>query len=498
MGIIYIFILILLASAFEPRYVVILLVLNLIVGLFLSAFQIVIALIPNSKPKRRPLEREPFVSIFIPSYNEPPAILIQTIDALSRLDYRNYEVLVIDNNTRSEKVWKPVEAYMETKNKKFHFFHVGHLSGFKAGALNYLMDEMNEKAEHIAVIDADYLVEPDFLKVAMPYFSEDRIALVQFPQKYRNRTKGNQPIADEYRHFFEIYMNMANNLDCVPSTGTVSVYNLAALKSVGGFRGDALTEDADVGLRLYGAGYRGVYVEHQVGFGLMPYDLESYRKQKWRWAFGNAQSLKKLFLLFGKMPFKSWIGFLSHLTAWHHFHFLPFAALAAFPVLLHPDIPITDYHRQILFFASLSILATIAAKMVLFLVTMRKQNDFFGRAVRAFVVHMGLTMVYSEALVSFIFREKFAFARTNKFILRKVPSLVKNTYVEFLLGTWFLMGAILALYWERPIVIVAFLISAGALFSIYYVDRKLAPTKEFSKKILEKAEEEYEKYLPAK
>src|SRR5256886_16639099 len=44
--------------------------------------------------------RLPRVSIHVPAYNEPPAMLIETLDALARLDYPDFEVLVIDNNTR--------------------------------------------------------------------------------------------------------------------------------------------------------------------------------------------------------------------------------------------------------------------------------------------------------------------------------------------------------------------------------------------------------------
>ena len=290
-GIILFFILIALASVFIPQYVLVLVVLNLSVGLFLSFFQIVIALLPNFKPKRKQMQSQPFVSILVPAYNEPPTILMQTLDTLSHLKYDNFEVLIIDNNTKDASVWKPVEVFARTLGEKFRFFHVDPLSGFKAGALNYLLGRLDSRSEYTVVLDADYLVRSDFLSTALPYFSEEKIALVQFPQHYRNCTKENQPIADEYRHFFGIYMNMANHLDCVPSTGTVSVYKSGVLKQLKGFRGEALTEDADLGLRIYGAGYKGIFVDRPVGYGLMPYDLEAYRRQKWRWAFGNAQSL---------------------------------------------------------------------------------------------------------------------------------------------------------------------------------------------------------------
>ncbi|OGI26161.1 MAG: hypothetical protein A3J76_01795 [Candidatus Moranbacteria bacterium RBG_13_45_13] len=489
------FLLILVTTIIVPQYVVVLLVLNFCAGLFLSIFQIVSAFLPHSTPKRKRMKTTPFISILVPAYNEPPTILIQTLEALSRLKYDHFEVLVVDNNTKDTAVWKPVEAFVKTLDSNFRFFHVDPLSGFKAGALNYLLERMDSRSEYVAVIDADYLVKPDFLATALSYFSGEDIALVQFPQHYRNCTEKNQPIVDEYRHFFGIYMNMANHFDCVPSTGTVSLYKLNVLRMIGGFRGEVLTEDADVGLRIYGLGYRGIYIDRPIGSGLIPYDLEAYRKQKWRWSFGNAQSLKTLFMLFGKIPFRSWVGFLSHLTAWHHFHFLPFAVLAASPIILHPTVPITQYHKQILIFASLSICITLASKMLLFLVTLRKEKKFFIRAFRAFVIHMGMTLVYSEAWIAFIFQRKFAFERTNKFILKKTPSLIKNSYEEFLLGSWYLLGAAAAIMWGKPIVAVAFFIAASALFSIYYVYWKISPTKSYSKKILADIEKKYSPFI---
>lgn len=496
MGIILFFILIALASAFIPQYVLVLVVLNLFAGLLLSFFQIIIALLPNFKPKRKKMKSQPFASILVPAYNEPPTILMQTLDTLSHLKYENFEVLIIDNNTKDASVWKPVEVFVRTLGKKFHFFHVDPLSGFKAGALNYLLGRLDSRSEYVAVLDADYLVRSDFLTTALSYFSDENIALVQFPQYYRNGTKQNQPIVDEYRHFFGIYMNMANHLDCVPSTGTVSVYNSRVLKQLGGFREEALTEDADVGLRIYEAGYRGIYVDRPIGYGLMPYDLEAYKHQKWRWAFGNAQSLRTLFSMFGKISFKSWFGFLLHLTAWDHLNFLPFAVIAAYVVVLLPFTPITEQHRQLLDIASVSLFVMLVCKRILFWVSLRHQEKAFKRSWRAFLVHMGMTLTYSGAWLAFLFQTKSVFERTNKFILAKMPNLFKNTYKELLLGIWFLAGVAEAFFMGGRITIkLTFFIASLVLFCVYYVNWKIYPTKAYSKKLLADIESKYKPFL---
>lgn len=496
MGIVLFFILILLTSALIPQVVLVLVVLNLLAGLFLSIFQITIALLPNFRPKKIWLKSQPFVSILVPAYNEPPTVLMQTLHKLSQLRYRNYEVLIIDNNTKDESVWKPVEVFTRTLGERFRFFHVDPISGFKAGALNYLIKRLSPKSEYIAVIDADYRVRSDFLITALPFFSDEKIALVQFPQKYRNCNKDNQPIADEYRHFFGIYMNMANHLDCVPSTGTVSVYKTSILRLIGGFRGESLTEDADVGLRIYRAGYRGIYVDQPVGDGLMPYDLENYKHQKWRWAFGNAQSLQTLFMMFGKIPFKSWFGFLLHLTAWDHLNFLPFAVIAAYVIVLLPFTPLTFEHRLLLDTASVSLLITLLSKWMLFWASLRNSKNTFHRSCQAFLVHMGMTLVYSEAWLAFLFRTKSVFRRTNKFIFAKVPNLLKNTYKEAILGIWFVIGIAEAMIVGGRITTkITFFVSSLVLFCIFYVHKKISPTEEYSKKILSVTEKKYQPYL---
>ncbi len=479
-----------------PHAVFVLLLINLGLVLFLSISQIIVALLPRFQPKTKKLPLQPFVSVLIPSYNEPPAILMQTLEKLSHLEYENFEVLIIDNNTKDPEIWKPVQNFAQALGNKFRFFHVDPLSGFKAGALNYALTQVNLKSEYAAIIDADYAVHPDFLETALLYFIEEKIALVQFPQYYRNATPENQPVADEYRHFFGIYMNMANHFDCVPSTGTVSVYRVNALRNIGGFRKEALTEDADVGLRLYGAGFRGVYVDRPAGFGLMPYDLEAYRKQKWRWAYGNAQSIKTLFLLFGKIPFRSWFGFLVHLTAWDHLNFLPFAVLGAYSILLIPAVSITSLHRQLLSLASLSIFVTIVSKLFLFLVTLRGSKHSISRSFKAFVIHIGMTLTYSKAWLACLFGVKSAFERTNKFILAKIPSLLKNSLSELILGIWFMVGAVEALLWgTRTITPFAFLVSSLSLLSIYYVYWEITPTKIYSKKKLADLEIKYKNFL---
>lgn len=198
-------------------------------------------------PERRRIGRERFVSIQVPAHNEPPELVIQTLRSLARIEWEEYEVLVIDNNTNDPQLWRPLEECCRELGPRFRFFHVENLDGYKAGALNYISRFMDPRAEFIFVVDADYVVEPDCLRRALSYCTHAKIGLVQFPQEYRNIGKGNCGVALDFRHFFAAYMNMANRLDCVPSTGTLCLIRVAALRALNGFSEKVITEDADLG-----------------------------------------------------------------------------------------------------------------------------------------------------------------------------------------------------------------------------------------------------------
>jgi cellulose synthase/poly-beta-1,6-N-acetylglucosamine synthase-like glycosyltransferase len=479
---------------FFPHQMKFILLANLGLGVFMSVLQIVFCYLPKYRPKQKRND-DAFFSVLVPAHNEPPEILMATLHSLSEMNYKNFEVLVIDNNTKDQAVWRPVEKYTASLGDRFRFFHVDNLSGFKAGALNHVMQFVDPRSRYLAVVDADYMVNKNFLSLASSYFTDDNVSLVQFPQHYRNCFKANKPIADEYNHFFGIFMNMANHFDCVPSTGTVSAYRLSSVRAIGGWRGEMLTEDADIGLRLCGAGLRGVYVDEPVGYGLMPYDMASYRKQKWRWAFGNAQTLKTLFGSYKHMSFRSRLGFLSHLMAWSNFLFLPFAVMATYSIVLLPSVTLLPIHRYLLYVSSLTIFMTIITKYVLFLSTFKSKENKFWRSIKAFVVHMGMALVYSEAWLSCLLRVKSPFVRTNKFISKKVPGILANASGEIFLGVWFLIGALEALFWGRKFTVAAYLMTSAMLFSVLYVAAKIGPTGAYSEKMVDKLKRQFAEYL---
>ena len=237
--------------------------------------------------------RPPKVSIHVPAYNEPPAMLIETLDALARLDYPDFEVLVIDNNTRDENVWRPVQAHCEKLGARFRFFHVAPLAGFKAGALNYALERVAPDAQIIAVIDSDYVVDACWLNDLTPVFEDQRLAIVQAPQDYRDADQSafKAMCYAEYRGFFHIGMITRNERNAIIQHGTMTMVRRAQLDRCR-WAEWCITEDAELGLRIFEAGFDASYVPTSYGRGLMPDTFIDFKKQRFRWAYGAMQILK--------------------------------------------------------------------------------------------------------------------------------------------------------------------------------------------------------------
>ena len=245
-----------------------------------------------------PVETEdayrPKVSIHVPCYNEPPEMVKQTLDALANLDYPDFEVLIIDNNTKDPAVWEPVRDYCATLGPRFKFFHVAPLAGFKGGALNYLIPHTAPDAEVIAVIDSDYCVDRNWLKHMVPHFADPKIAIVQSPQDYRDQNESTfkKLCYSEYKGFFHIGMVTRNDRDAIIQHGTMTMTRRSVLEELG-WADWCICEDAELGLRVFEKGYSAAYSHNSYGKGLMPDTFIDFKKQRFRWAYGAIQIIKR-------------------------------------------------------------------------------------------------------------------------------------------------------------------------------------------------------------
>ena len=237
----------------------------------------------------------PKVSIHVPAHREPPEMLKVTLDAVARLDYPNFECIVVINNTPDPAFWRPIEDHCRVLGERFKFTNEDNVSGYKAGALRLALTHTAADAEIIGVIDADYVVHPDWLKDLVPAFVDPKVGVMQAPQDHRDgdRTVMHHAMNGEYAGFFDIGMIQRNEANAIIVHGTMCLIRRAALVSAGGWPSDTIVEDCDLGLLVLEHGWQIHYTNRRYGHGLLPDTFEAYKKQRYRWAYGGFQILRK-------------------------------------------------------------------------------------------------------------------------------------------------------------------------------------------------------------
>jgi cellulose synthase/poly-beta-1,6-N-acetylglucosamine synthase-like glycosyltransferase len=244
----------------------------------------------------------PFVSIHLPCSNEPSAMVTATIDSLMALDWPAFEVLVVDNNTHDLASTQAVQAHIHAWQQahpmlasRLRLIHLPTWPGYKAGALNEALRQSDAQAQWVAVVDADYLVHPDWLRQLGGWFEDAEVGCVQSPQAHRDwqGSRMARMMNWEYDGFFRIGMHHRHERNAIIQHGTMTVVRAATLRDVGGWAEDCVCEDSELGVRLLQHGARIVYVDRVMGRGLVPADFAAYARQRRRWAQGGMQILKR-------------------------------------------------------------------------------------------------------------------------------------------------------------------------------------------------------------
>ena len=237
----------------------------------------------------------PAVALQVPAYNEPVEVVGETLRSLASLEYPRLLVQVVDNNTEDPAVWKPLEELCRELGDRFQFIHLENWPGYKAGALNEANKRLPQDIEVVGIVDADYLVEPNWLKETVGHFADPEVAFVQTPQDYRDWDDNGylRGLYHSYRYFFDVTMPAREHRNAIIFAGTMGLIRLSALQEIGGWNPDCITEDAEASLRMLALGYRGVFEHRSFGRGLMPLDFDGLKKQRFRWALGGVQILKR-------------------------------------------------------------------------------------------------------------------------------------------------------------------------------------------------------------
>jgi exo-beta-1,3-glucanase (GH17 family)/cellulose synthase/poly-beta-1,6-N-acetylglucosamine synthase-like glycosyltransferase len=361
----------------------------------------------------------PKVSIHIPAYMEPPEMLKVTLDALARLNYPNFECVVVINNTPDPALWRPVEEHCRALGERFKFVREENLAGFKAGALRLALVHTAPDAEIVGVLDADYVVQADWLKDLVPLFADPRVGLIQAPQDHRDgeRSVIHHAMNGEFAGFFDIGMVQRNEANAIIVHGTMCLIRRETLEQTGGWSSDTICEDTDLGLSILELGWIAHYTNRRYGHGLLPDSFQSYKRQRHRWAYGGFQILKKHWRRFlpgasrltreQKREFAlgwlSWLGAesIGVLVALLNLIWVPFIAFAGIAI---PDKVLT-----------VPILAAFAVSIAHFLSLYRLRVKLPpGQTLGAVFAAMSVQWTVARAVGFGLIKDRLPFVRTAK------------------------------------------------------------------------------------
>jgi exo-beta-1,3-glucanase (GH17 family)/cellulose synthase/poly-beta-1,6-N-acetylglucosamine synthase-like glycosyltransferase len=388
----------------------------------------------------------PKVSIHVPAYFEPPEMLKQTLDAVARLDYPNFECVVIINNTPDPAFWQPIQDHCRTLGERFKFINAEKVQGFKAGALRIAMERTAADAEIIGIIDADYVVQPDWLKDLVPAFDDPRVGLVQAPQDHRDEDLSlmHYVMNGEYAGFFDIGMVQRNEFNSIIVHGTMCLIRRDAMDKAGGWAGDTICEDTDLGLAIIEQGWLTHYTNKRYGHGLLPDTYEAFKKQRHRWAYGGFQIVKKHWRRFlpgasrlsqdQKREFA--LGWLNWLGAESLGVLVALLNLIWVPIVAFADIAIPD---KIL---TLPIIAAFVVSLAHFLALYRLRVSIkTPQMLGAMIAAMSVQWTVSRAVANGMITEHLPFARTSKGGLSRM-SIEFQAFWEAVICVLLLAGAV--------------------------------------------------------
>ena len=244
----------------------------------------------NPQPGYRPA-----VCIQLPVFNEAKVIerLLQSIE---QIQYPRAElsVQILDDSTDQTKQIIQDFLRRDGLEKEYSYLHRENRTGYKAGALEAGLEKTD--AELIAIFDADFIPDPDFLEKTVGYFKQAELAYVQGRWTFVNKMKSLLTLAQSVlinAHFLVEHPCRAMWAH-FNFNGTAGVWRKSAIIAAGGWQHDTITEDLDLSYRAAMAGYKGLYLRDITVPSELPEDIAAFKSQQYRWMKGSAQVFKKL------------------------------------------------------------------------------------------------------------------------------------------------------------------------------------------------------------
>jgi len=368
----------------------------------------------------------PHVTVQLPIFNEF-YVVERLLKAVSELDYPRHllEIQVLDDSTDDtrEQTRQRVDA-LRQQGFDAHWVHRADRTGFKAGALEAGLS--TAKGEFILILDADFVIAPDFLQQTIHHFADERIALVQTRWGHLNRnysllTRVQALFLDA--HFVLEQTARSRSGRFFNFNGTGGIWRRSSIEDAGGWQHDTLTEDLDLSYRAQLRGWRFIYRDDLVTPGELPVEMNGFKSQQHRWAKGSIQTCKKLLpaLWRSNAPLKVKIEGTAHFTGYFVSPLVVF-----FCLLIQPTLAPAEKHslQQILFIDIPAFLFTTIPFLVFYLNAQRQLHPkewTKNIALLPFMVAVGagVSINNTRAVIEALVGHQSGFIRTPKYGIEK-------------------------------------------------------------------------------
>jgi len=243
----------------------------------------------------------PKVTIQLPIFNER-YVIERLVDAVAQFDYPRelLDIQVLDDSTdETQQVARACVERHATEGLPIVYIHRTNRQGFKAGALENGLH--TARGEFVAIFDADFIPQPDFLRRTIPYFLDPNggagIGMVQARWTYLNSdysllTRVETILLDG--HFVIEHGGRSRRGTFFNFNGTAGVWRRSAIDAAGGWEHDTLTEDTDLSYRAQLKGWKFLYLPDIECASELPVDMNGFKAQQARWAKGLMQTAKKI------------------------------------------------------------------------------------------------------------------------------------------------------------------------------------------------------------
>jgi cellulose synthase/poly-beta-1,6-N-acetylglucosamine synthase-like glycosyltransferase len=379
----------------------------------------------RDRRQRTRLVELPVITVQLPMFNEA-AVAARVIDAACALRYPadRLQVQVLDDSTDPEcrQIAARRVEHWRGQGRDIQYLHREHRRGYKAGALADALPYA--RGSVIALFDADFVPEADFLLRTVHAFADPKVGMVQARWDHLNRddsllTQSQAIFLDGHFIIEHTARNRAGRW--INFNGTAGLWRREAIDSAGGWHADTLTEDVDLSYRAQLQGWEFVYLPHIRCPAELPPRIDAFKSQQHRWTKGSIQTARKLLptLLRSRASLGRKVEAFFHLTSPMCYVYLTVMALLFFPAFYVNVQPFEDGTiAGTIWGLTLFALGTASAG-VFYMVSQRVQRRSAWRTLLQLPVLMcigiGVAVNNARGAVEALLGHRSGFVRTPKF-----------------------------------------------------------------------------------